>query len=176
VRYVINQTSHKLPPFSKHKSTTMKAIEAFRDLPTTKEQVTSFSELIIRQLNDGEIEPLKFKIFLKCLEQVMDNIKPVLDEMARDEAEHYGEKEFNLMGAKVRLSEVGTRYDYSNCGYSKLNYVTTEMKDWEEQKKQCELFLRMLPNPATVVNELTGEIETIQPPVKISKSSITITL
>jgi hypothetical protein len=50
------------------------------------------------------------------------------------------------------------------------------MKTWEEQKKQCELFLRMLPNPATVVNELTGEIETIQPPVKISKSSITITL
>ena len=154
----------------------MKAIEAFRDLPASKEQVASFSDQLIRQLDAGEIEPLKFKVFLKCLEQVMDNIKPVLDEMARDEAERYGEKEFTLMGAKVRLSEVGTRYDYSSCGDSTHEYLSAQAKNASLTLKDREKYLQSLKSPMTIVNEVTGEIETISPPVKISKSSITITI
>ena len=59
----------------------MKAIEAFRDLPTTKDQVATFSDLLIAELRAGEIEPLKMKILMRCLESVSDRIKPLLDEL-----------------------------------------------------------------------------------------------
>jgi hypothetical protein len=154
----------------------MKASEAFKDLPATPEQVAEFSRQIIDELNAGELDALKFKIFLRGIEVFMDNIKPTLDELAREEAEKYGEKSFSLMGAKVELREVGTRYDYSKCGYSKLQHVTTELKTWEDQKKQCEKFLQALSGKTTVVNDVTGEIEDVYPPVKSSKSSVVITL
>jgi hypothetical protein len=154
----------------------MKAIEAFNSLPATPQEIAEFSRQIIDDLNQGEIEPLKFKIFLKGLETVMDNVKPVLDELAREEAEKYGTKSFELMGAMIELREVGTKYDYTNCGYSRLQHVTTEMESWAAQKKEAEKFLQSLKGSMTVVNELTGEIETVHPPVKSSKSAMAITL
>ena len=131
---------------------------------------------IIAELRAGEIEPLKMKILMRCLESVSDRIKPLLDELARDEAEKYGEKEFTLMGAKVRLSEVGTKYDYSECGDSTYRSLEDELSKANHAIKSRQEWLRSLDKPITVVNEDTGEIEQISPPVKSSKSSLVITI
>jgi hypothetical protein len=153
----------------------MNPIEAFKDLPATPQEVTNFSNQLIDALNGGEIDALKFKVFLKGLETVIENIAPTLDRMARDEAEKYGEKSFTLLGAKVELREVGVKYDYTNCGYSKLQHITTELDAWARQKNEAETFLRGLKSSMTVVNDITGEIETIYPPAKSSKSAVAIT-
>lgn len=154
----------------------MKAIEAFRDLPTTKDQVATFSDLLIDELRAGEIEPLKMKILMRCLEVVSDRIKPLLDELARDDAEKYGEKEFTLMGAKVRLAEVGAKYDYSGCGDSAYKSLEDELSKASHAIKSRQEWLKSLDKPITVVNEDTGEVEQISPPVKSSKSSLVITI
>lgn len=153
----------------------MKAIEAFQHLPTTREQVQSFSDQLVFGLQAGDIEPLQFKIFLKGLEKVMENIKPVLDEMARSEAEKHG-KSFEIMGAKVELREAGTRYDYSSCGYPKWERSAAELKAKQEEVKGHEKFLQSLKGSMTIADEDTGEIITIYPPVKKSTSTIQITL
>jgi hypothetical protein len=153
----------------------MKAIEAFQHLPTTREQIETFSEQLIRGLESGDIEPLKFKVFLNGLDKVFANVKPLLDKMARDEAELHG-KSFDYMGAKVELREAGTRYDYSGCGFPKWERANAELKAKQEEVKVHEKFLQSLQGPIVIADEDTGEIITIYPPVKKSTSTIQITM
>lgn len=166
------------PPFSKtlQNYNKVKAIDAFKDLPANAEQVAEFSRQIINELNDGEIEPLKFKIFLKGIEVFMDNIKPTLDEMARDEAEKYGQKQFDLLGARVELREVGTNYDYARCGFPAWERAEVDFKSASEKKKKAEKFLKGLRQSLSINDELTGEVVTVYPPAKSSKSAVVITL
>jgi hypothetical protein len=154
----------------------MKAIEAFKDLPADAQQVAEFSRQIIQELMEGDIEPLKFKVFLKGLEVFMDNIKPTLDELAREEAEKYGQKQFDLMGSRIELREVGTKYDYSSCGFPTWERAEVDFKAASDKKKEAEKFLQSLKSSLSVNDEVTGEVVTVHPPVKSSKSAVVITL
>lgn len=154
----------------------MKAFEAFENLPSGAGEVAEFSRKLIEELNDGEIEPLKFKVFVKCLETVLANIKPTLDELALDEAEKYGQKSFGLLGAKIELREVGTRYNYSQCGYPEWERAEQKFKEISDRKKQIESLLQAVKKPMSMNDEETGEVVTVYPPVKSSTSSVVITL
>lgn len=153
----------------------MKAIEAFQHLPVSREQIEAFSAQLIEGLMAGEIEPLRFKVFLKGLEKVMENIKPVLDKLAREEAEKHGSKSFDFHGVRVELKETGTRYDFSGCGWPERDMIEAERNTWDGKLKECEKMLKTLNGPTTMVDRLTGEIVTVHPPVKSSTSSIQIT-
>ena len=72
----------------------MKAIEAFKNLPADRTEVFDFSHKLKNELVDGEIDALEFKIFIKGIEQVFENIKPILDQLAREQAETFGQKSF----------------------------------------------------------------------------------
>jgi hypothetical protein len=153
----------------------MNPIEAFKDLPADVEGVAEFSRQIIDSLNNGDIEPLKFKVFLKGLETFMDNIAPTLDQLARDEAERYGEKSFTLMGAKVELREAGVKYDYLLCNYPAYSRAVERVQSATAEKKAAEKLLQSIKSETTIVDDVTGEVVTVYPPQKSSKSAVAIT-
>lgn len=154
----------------------MKAYEALKDLPQTAAQADEFTRQIVADLEAGELDPLKFKIFLKAFERFLDGVKPTLDKMARDEAEKYGEKSFELMGAKVELKEAGTRYDFSQCGWPVWERKKSALKQVELEVKQCEEFLKGVKSSISLNDEETGEVVTVYPPMKKSSSIVQITL
>lgn len=154
----------------------MKAIEAFKDLPSTNIARFDFTHKLKNELCDGEIDALQFKIFLKGIEQVIENIKPLLDQMAREQAEAYGQKSFDLLGAKVELREVGTKYDYTNCNYPPLAEAEIELSMAASGKKAAEKFLQSLTGSISINDSRTGEVLTVNPPIKSSTSSVVITL
>ena len=129
---------------------------------------------IITSINNGELSALETKCKLKAIESLIKELKPV-DELARGEAEKYGAKSFPAYGATVDLIEAGTKYDFLNCDDTAYNDMMQELIELEEKIKQRETFLKALDKPIELVNQSTGEIETINPPIKTSTSTIKVT-
>lgn len=144
-------------------------------LPDNKESLNLAINQTINDIDMGVINPLQLKARLKYFEKYIDGIKDKLDEAALAEAEKYSEKKFGVFGMKVEVCEVYTKYDFSNTNdptYSKLN---EEKKKAEANVKEREIFLKSLTDKLDVIAD-GGEVVTIYPPIKQSKTGIKITL
>jgi hypothetical protein len=145
-------------------------------LPSTKDEIQNFSIKIISELENGMIKPLDLLKQIKCFEKVIEQTKDTLYKMAREEAEKYGAKSFEYKGIKIELAEVGTKYDYSQCNDFVLAKVSEELSKLNESKKQRETFLKSLKDPISLVDEESGDIIQVLPPIKSSTSSLKVTI
>ncbi len=97
-------------------------------------------------------------------------------ELVLDAAQKYGKQEFQFMNAKMKISETGVSYDYSQCG-------DTELAEWEVQatelKAKIDARKKMLQTISdkgmTIVTE-QGEGITVYPPAKKSTTSVICSL
>jgi|APGre2960657404_1045060.scaffolds.fasta_scaffold09785_8 hypothetical protein len=151
-------------------------LEAFENLPFGKEEVGAFSAQLNEAIENGEIDPLRFKIFVKGMETVFANIKETLDREARNAAEQHGGKEVKVHGATVLLVEAGTKYDYSNCNHPMYSAYQTEEKKYGEMRKALEKTLQSLKGKTIMGDPETGESFEVFPPVKQSTSTLQIRL
>ena len=140
----------------------------------SKVAIKQASEAIILQINEGELNPLDVKLKLKALEALIKEMSEILDPMARKEAETYGQKSFEKYGAKIELAETGTSYDYDNCNDEKYLRLLEKESDAIRERKSYEDKLKSMKQCVTKINKSTGEIITINPPVKKSTSSVKI--
>ncbi len=145
-------------------------------LPSTKDEIQNFSIKIISELESGMINPLDLLKQIKCFEKVIEQTKDTLSKMAREEAEKYGTKNFEFKGVKIELAEVGTKYDYSHCNDFVMAKVSEDLAKLNETKKQRETFLKSLKEPISLIDEESGDVFQILPPVKSSSSSLKITI
>lgn len=142
----------------------------------TKERVNNIVQNTLDQLQIGTLSALDIKLRLKFFENIVKEFgKTSLDKFAREEAEKYGAK-FDLKGAKIELAETGSKYDYSKCNDTVYNDLITEQTILDGKVKDRETFLKAIKDKLTIVNEDSGEITEIYPPVKSSTSSIKVTL
>jgi hypothetical protein len=145
-------------------------------LPSTKDEIQNFSIKIISELESGMIKPLDLLKQIKCFEKVIEQTKDTLLKMAREEAEKYGAKSFEYKGVKIELAEVGTKYDYSQCNDFVLAKVSEDLSKLNESKKQRETFLKSLKEPINLVDEESGDVIQVLPPIKSSTSSLKVTI
>lgn len=143
-------------------------------LPNTKDEIISFSQKLLTQIEDGDIDPLKVHIQLKAIETVIKNVNDnnFYKAAIRTGAEAYGAKQFPAFGAKVELAEVGTKYNFENCGHTVYNDLCSKIKQLEAEKKEIETLLKAITKPTPMI--LEGEAVEVFPPVKTSTSSIKI--
>ena len=142
----------------------------------SKSAVADVSCEIIKGLQEGTLTPLDVALRFKAMKSVIEQVKGVLDPMARADAERYGEKSFVFGNAKIDLAEVGTKYDFSNCGDAEYNRLAAELKALEIKVAEREKFLKAIKVSIVVVDEVSGEISKVFAPIKTSTSSIKITL
>ena len=133
---------------------------------TSKDGITLFASKVINEVEAGNIDPLKVKLYCKTLEAIAEKIDKGTIDYQKTAASKYGEKPFMFAGAELHLTSVFTQYDYSSCGYSDWNKFTKEITDLKEKLKDCEAFLRSLRGPLEVLNNETGEVEIVSPPTK----------
>jgi len=122
----------------------------FEVLPNTKEKQKALAQDVINKMLNGEIDPLKVKIYFKS---VIDTIKIVLDNdkvkaIIIDEADKYEGKEFDVFGAHVTMTKK-TAYDYSTD--QKWNDINNQKKVWEK-------FLKTIPEGCEIVDKESGEL------------------
>lgn len=143
----------------------------------TKKDIENAKDNIIKELNDGTINPIQLAISFKAVEKLNESIKKELNDRCIDEALRHSNKTFNAYGSTIEYSEnIGVRYDFSQCGHTEWEILDQEIAELTKRKKNIEKFLLSLPSSTTIVCEMTGEIDTIYPPQKKSSSGIKITL
>lgn len=147
----------------------------FKEVAIDKPFIANTAQSIISAINEGELNPIDLKLRLKAIESVIETIKPVLDKAARDEAEKYGAKSFERLGARIELIEAGTKYDYSNCNDDQYKDLIIELEKLKLKIKQREKFLQSIDGSMNIVTD-HGEGVTVFAPIKTSTSTIKITL
>ena len=145
-------------------------------LDTTKEQRESFVRSIVSALEEGIADPLKVHLQVKNTEDLIKQITS--DEKYREfllsEAQKHG-KSFEAYNAKFQVKETGTRYDYSVCNDPELSELQEIADKANEAVKARQKFLQNAPASGTQI--LAGdELVTVYPPIKLSTTSVTVTL
>lgn len=147
-------------------------------MPETKAQVATFAELLRLEVLNGHIDPLYLMARVKAVEATIKAIldTPEIKDAARDEAEKYGQKSFDFHGFKVEQAEVGVTYDYSGCGCPIHGRLEHEFKSAKKALSDREAELKAITKPQTIVDEESGEVVTITPPLRRSTSGLKFTL
>ena len=145
-------------------------------IPASKEEQSVLSSAMINSVLDGEIEAIKAVIQAKSLVETLTLFlkdKGVNDIVIR-EVEKYG-KQTSKDGATIAIKEVGSKWDYSECGDPIYNRLSSQKAEIEEKLKERESLLKSTREPRTEVDEETGEVYTVNPPSKSSTTSYAIT-
>jgi hypothetical protein len=148
----------------------------FNSMDVTRQSIGETVAVILKAVDDGAVNPLEARIRLKAIEEVVKTASSSIARYVRDEAEKHGTRSFEYMGAKVELAETGVDYNYDVCGDPEWEALQSNMKQLKADIKAREEFLKSLKKPLTVANDETGEIITINPPVKTSTSGVKITI
>jgi hypothetical protein len=143
---------------------------------------------IIQAVEDGEMDPLKALSGLKAMESLVSTLTDknpktnphadkaiLLQQHITDAAFAYSEKKFILYGATFTKTEVGTKYDYSQCNDAKLAELEKAAKDAADALKKRQEFLKTVPSEGmTVTDTESGETYTVYPPSKSSTSTVSV--
>ena len=145
--------------------------------PETKEQQSVFVERMIESVLDGNANILKTEAQMANMQAVIasyrkdDRIKDAL----LNEAEKYG-KSFDLYHAKYEIKNVAVKYDFSDCNDVELEEINKQLEELNGRRKERETLLKALKKPQTIIDEDSGEVIEIRPPVKTSSTQVVVTI
>lgn len=148
------------------------AYGVMRLLPDTKTGVDIFSKQLITAVENGEVNPLQLKALFKVMEKVSEKVDEGIKDSLLREADKYNEKKFNMYGFDIEKAEVGTKYDYAACGDPIYNHRLQIFLEAEKQLKERAEFLKALHEPLTLVDDESGEVATVRPPLKKSTTGL----
>ena len=143
---------------------------------TSRTGIDVASDQIIEAVRNGEVNPLKVRVWIKTMEEILERVKKETGESQMREAGKYAEKSFQFAGATLTKAEHGTKYNYAACGDTVWERLDADTKTASAKQKGREEFLRSLTEPMTVIDELTGEVVIITPPPKTSTSGLTVSI
>ena len=151
-------------------------IGVLEQFSTSKQGIALFASKVINEVEGGNLDPLKVKLWCKTLEEIADKIDKGTKENQKTEAAKYGERPFMFAGAELHYTPTYTAYDYSACGDPEWQMLTDHMESIKAKLKQREEWLKTMGGPETIVNQVTGEIVTIYPPIKKSTMGIKVSI
>jgi hypothetical protein len=152
------------------------AMGVMRLLPDSKTGIERFSMQLINAVKSGEVNPLQLKALFKALEKVAEIVDGVTKPNQMKEASMYAEKKFNAFGFEIEKTEVGTKYDYLSCGDPVYEQRHAILESAKRQLDERVVFLKSLKEPMTLVDEGSGEVVTVRPPVKTSTEGLKFSL
>ena len=151
--------------------------QVFTGVAPTKTEIEEQSKIIINEIMEGgNVNPLRVASTMKALELAMKTIKSGIEEYMLIEANKYDSKTFDFDGHTIQVKETGVKYDYSLCNDPIYKQLSKDMETLTQKIKDRETFLKSIKDEMTIVDENTGEVNTVLPPSKSGKTSVTITL
>lgn len=148
-----------------------------RAVPFTKENQKATAQTLVTKVVEGEADPIQVfstvKALVECLTIFLKD-KDVVDSTIAA-CERYGKTGALYNGANLCVAEVGVKYDYSACNDPEWDDLSKQRAELDAKIKARETFLRGIPREATIINEDTGEITKVVPPIKTSSTSVKVT-
>lgn len=142
----------------------------------TKARAQHFANALIEINEEGHVDTLTALARVEFMSQVIETVKSKLRENATDEMYLHNEAKTGIvrLGVTFKHKETAVKYDFSNTPH------WVELKEIEEtaanERKNIEARLKTLNKATTVVDEETGELVQMLPPIKTSKTTVEITL
>ena len=154
----------------------MNEIKLLDNYPATKFDQQMLANDIMLPVLEGEVDPIETYVKAKALIETLKIV--VEDDRIKDltisEVEKHG-KEATFNRAKLVVKESGVRYDYLACGDSEYQDLQAELKILQDKIKSREKFLKGIQSKTTIVNDESGEIHEVYPPVKSGTLGVTVT-
>lgn len=147
-----------------------------RMMPTKASEIGRFAAGVINNVKNGEANALEVLVMLRALEALSETIRDSIKENILTAADKYSEKTFEVFGARIEKGDVGVKYLYETSGDWQWESFKTQEQTAANLRKDREAFLRSLKEPITIVDEESGEVSTIKPPLKRSTSGLKVFL
>jgi rRNA maturation endonuclease Nob1 len=144
----------------------------------TKTQLKIAAEHVINDIieNGNAIPAAEALSAMEAFVKEVKSSKQYID-FVREEIQKHGKVANTASGTKLELSEVGTKYDFSNCNDQLLVDLEMQIDALEAQLSQRKDFLKTVTLSGLIVtNEDTGETYKVYPPSKTSTSSYKVTI
>lgn len=151
---------------------------SFNRIPTSKSEQTALAANFANMFTEGEVSPLEAAAKLRSIKEVIElTLKDIkVNEIIISEIEKYGKGENpSAFGAKFQVKETGVKYDFSQCNDPIWNRLKAEADAISEKMKEREKYLKIIKEPKTEIDNETGEVYEILPPLKTSTTSYSIT-
>lgn len=145
-------------------------------ISANKKQLKGIASTMIAKASEGEIDPVEaFSASRKGIDffkQMEEGLRPLVEkDLKLEKGQDYKHNSVLFEGAVTK-----TEYDYEACRDPKWNDLSKQIKDLTEQKKERETFLKTIKEKLTTVDEESGEVIEIYPPVKSESFGIKVTL
>lgn len=122
---------------------------------------------------DGECDAVDALIFVKkgseLFKELDAKIRPIAESKPID-------KDYSKFGVKITEGMQGVKYDFSTCMDLEFDELNKQFEAAKEALDKRKEFLKTITKTLTIVDEDSGEISTIHPPVKSGKLGFTLTL
>lgn len=172
-----NFLDHKDPETQREPTGPERLAEVLTKLATadpSKALAVALGTVVHELMDEGLVTASEVAVRLKFFDTFIGAVKgEELTELVREEVMQHG-REHVVKGARLELAEAGVRYDYSK-DYT-WDEIFEQENDLATQRKEREKMLRSLTTPIEEVVKDTGEVRTVNPPVKFSTSTFKVTL
>lgn len=146
-----------------------------QSIPATKKEVLSLAQQKAAEIKEtGGQDPLAVAVESKRIIDYLTELTSCLKPEILTEAVKYGKNSFTAHNAKFEVKEMGSRYDFTGCGHTKLDELYAKQKELTKDIKGIEDFLKTLKQGMTIVDEDSGDVITVRPPVKLSTTGCSI--
>lgn len=154
----------------------MKTNELLANL-NNRDKISRLTKDVKEQILEGEINPLDAAMIIKGMEDFTKNLRgdALVQDAIIEEVQKFG-KTAEYKGAKFTVKEVGVSYDFSYCHDPKWDLIKARIDELSELLKEREAFLKSIRGQETLVDEESGEVYTVNPPVKRSKTGYMVSL
>lgn len=139
----------------------------------TKSDITEKAQAVVFAVADGVADPvkeyLKVKKALEFFTQAEKNLKPYFNEQQLNKGEKY-------FGCEVVEKELGVKYDYTACNDPEWDALNARMIALKAELDAREKFLKGITKPLNSFDDNSGEVFTINPPVKTGSLGKSVTI
>ena len=161
---------------------------------TSEAQRNSFADSLMEAIDNGSADAVKVLVGLKAMVATADilldksektnkrsDVAKLFNNYVLDAAATYEkdgkDKSFNAFGAKLKQTEVGSRWDYSQCNSAELLRLEAEALKATEALKEHQKYLQNLPSAGIeILDTESGEMVKVYKPSKSSTTALTVSL
>lgn len=154
----------------------MNNIELIKSGPQTGDQILEFQEEVLKSVENGFEDPLFLIVKLKAMSKAIECAIDSIHEFALTEAQKHGQKSFGIYGAKIEIKEMGTKWFFDKTGDPVIARIADQKEKISKSEKDRQAFLKTLKEKTSFLDEESGEVFTVYPARKESKTGIAISI
>jgi hypothetical protein len=139
----------------------------------SKDQIKDTATKAYNSVMDGDYDAIDALIFIKKGSELFKELDAKIRPIA--EGKSVG-PDYQKFGVKITEGMTGIKYSFDECNdpiYNDLNISFEIAKEMLEERKT---FLKSVTKKMTIVDEASGDIVEINPPIKSGKLGLTLTI